>query len=236
MVSISDCPILAWTIVSPHAGYHLLRLSYMMPSMSEWGLGDGMLAQGLALVDHDNFRRPDRRSKAELELDTEILVDEVARTFPLVFPRVRELDVRLYGGWTDAVGLPSRDASWLYEMLPDLRGRRHGLIVRPALATTMIRFPDLPLRGTVRGVGRNHRQKMVDGMIGCDAIHMVTGGLTCVGVVTDDDDLLPAVLFAHGIGGNALAWMRARQSGSAINDQVLQDRGVRIFELGEESP
>ena len=194
-----------------------------------------MFAQGLALVDHDNFRRRDRRSKAELELDTEALVDDVARTFPLVFPRVRELDVRLYGGWTDESGLPSRDASWLYEMLPDLRGRRHGLIVRPALATTMIRFPYLSLRGTVRGLERNRRQKMVDGMIGCDAIHIVTGGLTCVGLVTDDDDLLPAALFAHDIDGNAIAWIRARQAGIAMNDKVLLDLGLRIFDFGEEA-
>ena len=90
-----------------------------------------MLEQGLALVDHDNFRRRDKKSKADLELDTETLVDDVARAFSFVFPKMRELDVRLYGGWTDEAGLPSRDASWLHELLPNLRGRRHGLIVRP---------------------------------------------------------------------------------------------------------
>ena len=190
-----------------------------------------MLAQGLALIDYDNFRRRDRKSKTDLELDTETLVDNVARTFLIVFPDTRELDVRLYGGWTDETGSPSRDASWLHELLPDIRGRRHGLIVRPTLATTMIQLPELLLRGTVRGQRENRRQKMIDGMIGCDAIHMVTDGLTYVSIVTDDDDLVPATLFAHGMNANVLAWMRARQAGSAMNDRALLDQGLRICNL-----
>ena len=191
-----------------------------------------MLVQGIALIDYDNFRTRDRKSKADLELDTEMLVDNVARAFVVVFPNARELDVRLYGGWTDETGLPSRDASWLHELLPILRGRRHGLIIRPELATTMIQFPDLRLRGTVRGHGRNRRQKMTDGMLGCDAIRVAADGLTYVGIVTDDDDMLPATLFAHNVNADVLMWMRAREVGSALNDQALLDRGLRIHELG----
>ena len=190
-----------------------------------------MLAQGLALIDYDNFRRRDKKSKADFELDTETLVDDVARAFVIIFPNARELDVRLYGGWTDEAGLPSRHASWLHELLPDLRGRRHGLIVRPALATTMIQFPELLLRGTVRGHGQNRRQKMIDGMMGCDAIRTAMDGLTYVGIVTDDDDLLPSTLFAHDIDADVLAWLRTREVGSAMNDGALLDYGLRIHDL-----
>ena len=187
--------------------------------------------QGLALIDHDNFRPRDRKSRADLESDTRTLVDSVARAFAIAFPDIRELDIRLYGGWTDETGGPSRDASWLNELLPNLRGRRHGLIIRPALATTMIRFPGFLLRGTVRGHGRNQRQKMIDGMMGCDAFHVTSGGRAYVGIVTDDDDLLPAALSAHGANAGVLVWMRSRDPGSAINDPALLNEGLRIHQF-----
>ena len=187
--------------------------------------------QGLALIDHDNFRPRDRKSRADLEIDARVLVDSVARAFAIAFPDARELDVRLYGGWTDETGGPSRDASWLHELLPNLRGRRYGLIIRPALATTMIRFPGFLLRGTVRGQGRNQRQKMIDGMMGCDAFHVTSCGRTHVGIVTDDDDLLPAALSAHGANAGALVWMRSRGPGSAINDPALLHEGLRIHQF-----
>ena len=37
--------------------------------------------------------------------------------------------------------------------LPALRGSADGVIVRPSLATAMIRFPEFLLRGTLRGQG-----------------------------------------------------------------------------------
>ena len=42
--------------------------------------------QGLALVDFDNFRERDKKSKVDLEMDAQRLVDRVARTFAKVFP------------------------------------------------------------------------------------------------------------------------------------------------------
>ncbi len=132
--------------------------------------------QGLALIDLDNFRERNKKSKADLEFDTKSLIDEVVRAFAIVFPVVRELDVRLYGGWKDKRGSPTQEASWLYELLPSFRGRRNGVIVRPALATTIIQFPKFLLRGTLRGQGGNKRQKMVDGMLGCDALYIATQG------------------------------------------------------------
>lgn len=187
--------------------------------------------QGLALVDYYNFRALDRSSRADMELDTAVLLDDVARGFVAIFPDTRELDVRLYGGWTNEGGLPSRDASRLYEILPNHRGRRHGVIVRPTLATSMILFPEFVLRGTVRGEGRNRRQKMVDGMIGCDAIGLATDGISYVAIVTDDDDLLPAAIFANHTNADVLVWMRAREIGTAMNDDSLLSQGLRFHEL-----
>ena len=76
--------------------------------------------QGLALIDLDNFRERNKKTKADLEFDTKSLIDEVVRAFAIVFPVVRELDVRLYGGWRDKRGSPTQEASWLYGLLPAL--------------------------------------------------------------------------------------------------------------------
>ncbi len=159
------------------------------------------------------------------------MVDSVARAFVALFPDAGELDLRLYGGWTESGGLPSRDATWLNYILGDLRGRRYGMIVRPALATTMIEFPSFLLRGTVRGQGRSLRQKMVDGMMGCDTLYMASHRETYIGVVTDDDDLLPATISAYSVNPRSIAWIRSREVGSGINDPDLLTEGLRIYRL-----
>ena len=188
--------------------------------------------QGLALIDLDNFRDRNKKSKADLEFDTETLVNDVARAFATVFPAARELDVRLYGGWIDETGSPSRDASWLYGLLPNLRGRRHGLIIRPTLAKTMLQFPKFLLRGTVRVQTRRQRQKMIDGMIGCDALYIAaTNDRMYISIVTDDDDLLPATLSAHRANTDMLTWMRSRAVGSAPNDAGLLNEELKIHQF-----
>ena len=186
--------------------------------------------QGLALVDYDNLC-PDNRSEPEVELRTAELLDSLARASQAAFPGLRELDVRLYGGWLDELGIPSLSARWLLPLLPVLRGRRRGMIVRPTLATTMLQFPGVELRGTVRLQARRRRQKMVDAMLGCDAVFAAALGQSRVGIVSDDDDLLPAALSAHAAGPAGTAWMRRRAAGAGINDRALSERGVRIQRL-----
>ena len=188
--------------------------------------------QGLALIDFDNFRPKDAKSRADIEFHAEELIDRTARAFVRVFPASRELDIRLYGGWTDPRGRLSRDAEWLTEILPEMRGRRHRLIVRPSLATTMLQFPEMLLLGTVRGTNRRLRQKMIDGMIGCDAMYMSDDGQTYVSVVSDDDDLLPAAISAHAMKPEGMVWMRSRRAGDAINDSSLLSHGLPLVDLG----
>ena len=191
------------------------------------------VTQGLALVDYDNLRGFRRKSRADLEQHAAELVATLVREFRILFPDLRELDVRFYGGWTDEYGLPSRDAHWFLQTLPTLRGRQGGLIVRPSLATAMIQVPDLILRGTVRLEARKRRQKMVDGMLGCDAVFASVEGLTQVGVVTGDDDLVPATLSAHAANADLTVWMRPRTAGRGPNDRGLAERRLRIHPLEE---
>ena len=190
--------------------------------------------QGLALVDYDNLC-PGNRSELEVEIRTATLFESLARASLAAFPGLGELDVRLYGGWLDEQGVPSPSARWLLTLLPALRGRRQGLIVRPTLAMTMLQFPDVQLRGTVRLQAKPRRQKMVDTMLGCDAVFAVGLGQSRVGIVSDDDDLLPAALSAHATNPAGAAWIRQREAGKGLNDRALSDRGIRIHGLKEVS-
>ena len=72
---------------------------------------------------------------------------------------------------------------------------------------------------------------MIDGMMGCDAFDVTSDGRTYVGIVTDDDDLLPAALSAHGANAGVLVWIRSRGTGSAINDPSLLNEGLRIHQF-----
>lgn len=210
-----------------------------MPRPSALNPSPGRIRQGLALVDYDNLCRYEKTAtKADVELRTLELVDLLASAFRAAFSRLNELDIRFYGGWIDERGLASPDSVRLLEILPGLRGRRCGLIVRPSLATTMVRFPRMILKGTVRlrtpRRGRPWReQKMVDGMLGFDALSAAEGGATRVGIVTDDDDLVPAVLSAHAARAEAIVWMRPRPAGHGLNDRSMTERGVRIHHLPE---
>ena len=190
-----------------------------------------LAGHGLALVDYDNMCEYERESRADIELGTERLVDTLVYSFRAAFPDLMELDVRFYGGWTDEYGLPSPMALSLSEILPGLRGRRHGLIVRPSLATAMVRFPDTILRGTARLSAKPRRQKMVDGMLGCDAMFVAATDSASIGIVTDDDDLVPAALSAHAMSMKSMVWMRSRPVGQGLNDRSLSNRGLRIHPM-----
>ena len=188
--------------------------------------------RNLALVDYDNMCGPGIDSQADAELRTTELLDGLAFMFRSVCPGLTEIDVRLYGGWVDEYGLPSPMANRLLPILPALRGRRYGMIVRPSLATAMVEFPDTILKGTVRLRTKQRRQKMVDGMIGCDAMCAAAVVPDGIALVTDDDDLVPAALSANAAARTTLAWLRPRPAGTAPNDGSLTRRGVRIYSIG----
>lgn len=188
---------------------------------------------GLALVDYDNLSPPARPGARSPGPGVGDVVEAVVMGFRQAFREVRDLDIRLYGGWIDEAGSRSPVAMGLDATLPLLRSTIAGVKVRPVIATTMLSFPDLVLRGTVRLRARRVRQKMVDGMLGCDALFAASSGMERVGVVTDDDDLVPALLAARAAASTAgPVWMRRRATGSALNDDQLVERGVRIVRIG----
>lgn len=186
--------------------------------------------RGSALLDYDNLReQPISPSMIDCEVEVFAMVDRLAGTFLTVFPNLTELDLRFYGGWTDESGNLSPDAQQLLPILRSLRGRRYGTIIRPTLARTMVNFSHLLLRGTVRLQAKRRRQKMVDGMLGCDALFMASLADGPVGVVTDDEDLIPAILVSHAANPSGTIWFRQRRAvGSGLNDRSLQRQGLHI--------
>ena len=69
---------------------------------------------------------------------------------------------------------------------------------------------------------------MVDGMLGFDAVFVAASRQVRVGIVTDDDDLVPAALSAQAANPRRVVWMRSRPLGVGLNDQKLLDLGLQI--------
>ena len=198
---------------------------------------------GIALVDYDNVRdrdRPERSQpvRADHELWATDLVSDIALALRRALPDLVELDLRFYGGWIAENGRWSPSAEWLLPLVASLRGRRHGILVRPVLAATMARFPLVNLRGTIRLQSRKRRQKMVDGMLGFDALHFARNAappLGMLGIVSDDDDMIPALLTVHDANSAPTVWLRKRAVGSGLNDSALQRHGVSIQSLEKDT-
>ena len=161
-VRLSSCGRISWIGRQWYDVLSALRSPVPILTILAFDSFPDRTGHGLALVDYDKAYEYKKGSKADIELGTEKLVDALVRSFRIAFPGLMELDVRFYGGWTDERGLPSPMALLLSGILPGLRGRRRGLIVRPSV--TMVRFPDTILRGTVRLSAKPRRQKMVNGM------------------------------------------------------------------------
>ena len=179
------------------------------------------------MVDFRNLQE-DLAQGATPTIAIEEVLDAVVGGFRRWRP-VREIDVRLYGGWLDEHGHLSANANDFTRLLPYLRGRRQGTIVRPSLALALLMFPYLRLRGTVRVDSRRRRQKMVDQMIGCDAMYLAVNPLedVLVAVFTGDDDLLPPLLMANACDGSEVRWMRG-EGQDRPNDAGLPSLGVTI--------
>lgn len=185
---------------------------------------------GLALVDYANLSSP-RAQPPDQDASAERLLEAIVGGFRRLFGEVDPLEVRYYGGWTDEEGLPGPAAAEAAAVLAALPDEIAGVRVRPKMATAMLPFPEAVLQGTVRLGVRPPRQKMVDGMLGGDAVFAAWSGVERVCVVTDDEDLVPAMLTARAVSPNRPFWLRRRVPGSGLNDARLLELGVRIERL-----
>ena len=182
----------------------------------------------IALVDYDNVRATPERTPTDAALNLEELVDRIVLLTRANHPDAEEIDLRLYGGWITEAGHYSRNAQWLMGALPIARGRRDGIRLKAHLVTNPVCQPSKLLIGTVRLRTKPVRQKMVDGLMTIDAIHLASHPEVEVLIISDDDDLIPCVLALRISVSSPLFVYRLRTAGSGLNDAMLSSLGVRL--------
>lgn len=186
------------------------------------------MSHALILVDFHNTLKQRAFDAGLLELHAVDLFQCIARFLRGQLRRIVDVDVRLYGGWLDEYGHPSRDAHCLLQILPLLPRRMGGLRLRPSLAFELIGRSDLLLRGFLRTKTDKQRQKMVDGMLGCDAIVAADLATDLILIVSDDDDFLPAFITASTFDKSRIALIRARRTHAGLNDALLIAHGMQL--------
>ena len=197
----------------------------------EGGRRRALAVDGMALVDFGNYHGTGQVTPVSAEAITGDVLDLVAKAYRGFVPAVQAVDVRLYGGWFDESGQLSADAQALLPALAWFRGRRDGILVRPSLALSLLVQPDFRLHGTVRFEStRRKRQKMVDAMLGCDAVHLASAGGVLPAVFTDDDDLVPAILMWNATRAGEARWVRRSLARPRPNDARLSANGVALVD------
>ncbi|HEX2830375.1 MAG TPA: hypothetical protein VHP37_28820 [Burkholderiales bacterium] len=187
----------------------------------------------VVLVDYDNIKPSDEittKDAADNLIQIRAWVDQALAQLPV---RIREVQFRIYGGWTDERGGFTRRGNWVLASLSHVRGLLSGVRYLPALPTS-IAAKQLRLRGLYRSAGAAMIQKMVDTLMAVDAMHFCESEPIVLAIATDDDDLVPA-LMAASIKTKVCkvcCLLRVRATGAAINDDGLQAEGVRIVQVG----
>lgn len=182
------------------------------------------------LVDYDNVKSRRERNQLDVQTNLQSLVEEVQQVVSSVLPGVKEIRLRLYGGWRDERGSPSRNATWLASVIGQVRGRRNGVRILPTIVVSLLCRPSRDLLGTVRYSARLARQKMVDAMLSVDVVHLADGANHVV-IVSDDDDLVPGCMAAACRASQPTHLLRRRRGGTGLNDEALIDCGVLISVL-----
>lgn len=181
---------------------------------------------GIALVDYHNVHGLLARPGTSPRLTLEPTLDLVATAFDRIAGGWI-VDARLYGGWLDEIGNATESANVLLSLLPYLRGRRKGSVVRPSLATALLGYPPSRLHGTLRTRARSRREKMVDQMLGSDLVHLARADNVHAVVFSDDDDLVPPLITACIARSSSTRLVRSSRR-ARPNDALLASLGLEI--------
>lgn len=138
-----------------------------------------------------------------------------------------EFDLRLYGGWMDPTSSYTHVANWLLQAASNTRGLRGGWRIVPTCVTTLARFPSVILNGTLRKAGGRPQQKMVDTMLCLDLLYFIENQEKVL-LLSDDDDLMPAVLTAASMRPKELSLIRRRAAGQGMNDHCLAAHSYQV--------
>lgn len=182
------------------------------------------------LVDYDNIRRswPEESAydtERNLVRLTELLTNECRASLP----DLKEIELRIYGGWILKNGQYSRRAQYLLSKLHVARKRYSDILVSPELCFRMAGYPHSRFIGTLRDDRMPPQQKMVDTIIAIDTITLSEDW--AVFVATDDDDLIPAVAAAASNSQQKIFLIRRRVFGTGLNDEVCRRMNVNFRAL-----
>lgn len=189
----------------------------------------------LAFIDYDNVRVAPERTALDVALNLTELLDRLTDSVGAAFPAATEIDARLYGGWVGEDGRYSRLAEWTFGALHQLRGRRNGIRLRPQMVISAACQPRDVLIGTVRLLSRPKRQKMVDGLLTIDALHLSDEEADFL-LVSDDDDFVPAAMALRSATARSCFILRLRGPGQGLNDVTLSRNGIGLATLRIQQP
>lgn len=186
--------------------------------------------RAVCLVDYDNLHDEVEKCRADVERTVIALRQLVIRAASVIDGGCDEIRVRLYGGWRDERRLATLKCIWLVEQLPQLRGREGRLLFASELVYAALCRPADILVGTYRRLPAPPRQKMVDTMMVVDVIHLLRDPEMNVVILSDDDDLIPAVLMGHQdiTEKRPLYWVRKPREHPGYNDDLLRTLRVRL--------
>lgn len=180
--------------------------------------------QAFALVDYDNVK-PIQKERADADVQANIM--RIAQHAAIVaranYPEAKNLEIRLYGGWTDKKCASTAACTWMERVLHTIRTRINGVRVTPWIAVSNYEETDSRLVGLYRDGG----QKMVDTLIVADLITLTSRFRCPVLVLSEDDDMIPG-LVASRYAKRDVTLIRNRRIGDGMNDHVISSLGVQI--------
>ncbi|HEV7591272.1 MAG TPA: hypothetical protein VGO40_24380 [Longimicrobium sp.] len=188
----------------------------------------------IALVDYDNAIYLQEKNEADVGFNLSQLLASLATFAREKLGRIDELRVLLYGGWLVETGAYSDRAQWILATIGRFRGRRNGMRVLPSLVTALAVRPTDNLIGSYRVNTVPRRQKMVDCMIAVDAMYFVRSEDAPLIIVSDDDDLVPAVIGIRGCTTQPVFLVRKRPQGEGLNDSLLAELAIGFGSLPED--
>jgi len=188
----------------------------------------------IALVDYDNSIYSQEKSEADVGYNLSLLIPFLAKFARERLGRVDELRVLLYGGWIIETGAYSDRAQWILASIGRFRGRRNGVRILPSIVTALAIRPSDNLLGSYRVTTIPRRQKMVDCMIAVDALYFSRVEDASLIIVSDDDDLVPALIALRANTAQSVSLLRKRAKGTGLNDLLLAELEIEFGSLPED--
>lgn len=182
------------------------------------------MMQVFALVDYDNVK-PEQKEKAKVDVEENVfrIAQRASVAARELFPGVKDLSLRLYGGWTDKANNNTASGNWIYGAAGKVRGRHNGVRVTPEIAVNNY---DCGLPQFV-GLYRDGGQKMVDTLIVSDLITFCSNFDCPVILLSEDDDMIPGIVASRSARRN-MALLRNRPLGAGMNDHVVGSLNIQI--------